>query len=123
MKDVLLATFNDKEPAQNLQNRLQQAGVRAILSDDTKLQRFWFISEPLGAFHLQVLRDDHQKAARLLEQWDQAEAILKDAVRCPVCHSTRVEFPQLTRKFVLPSVGSLLMAIGLIPREFYCCDC
>jgi hypothetical protein len=29
----------------------------------------------------------------------------------------------MTRKFVTPSVGVLLMLLRLVPREFYCLDC
>jgi len=123
MKTVLLAAFDEVEPAQQLRTRLQQAGIEAVLHDDSKLQRFWFIPEPRAAIHLDVARSDYQAASRLIEEWHQAEGVLNDAVRCPACHSPRVEYPQLTRKFVTPSLGCLLMAVGLIRREFYCFDC
>src|SRR2546423_6332582 len=122
MKTVLLAAFDDVEPAQQLRTRLQQAGIQAILHDDSKLQRFWFISEPRAAIHLDVARPDYQAASRLMEEWHQAEGVLKDAVRCPACHSPRVEYPQLTRKFVTPSLGCLLMAVGEVLREGFCFD-
>jgi hypothetical protein len=123
MKTVLLATFHEVGSAQQLQARLQQAGMHAMLTDDSKLQRFWLVAKPLAAIHVEVLRTDYQEAVRLIEHWQPPEGALNNAVRCPACHSPRVEFPQLTRKFVTPSLGSLLMAVGLLPREFYCTDC
>ena len=123
MKTVLLATFNELGSAQQLQRRLQQAGIPAVIHDESKVQRFWFMSDPLAAIHVEVQQPDFFKAAKLIAEWDGAEGVLNKAVRCPACRSCRVEFPQLTRKFVTPSLGTLLMAIGLVPREFYCVDC
>jgi len=123
MKTVLLATFHEVEPAQQLRTRLQQAGIQAFIHDDSKLQRVWLISQPLAAIHLEVLQPDYQQAAELLAQSHRTDGVLNNAVTCPDCGSPRVEFPQLTRKFVSPSLGSLLMAVGLVPRKFYCLDC
>src|SRR5881628_1188534 len=115
MKTVLLATFNELEPARRLQARLQQVGIQSTVCDESKRQRFWFMSEPRAAIHVEVVQCDFAKAGDLLHQWHRADDALKDAVRCPACHSSRVEFPQLTRKFVTPSLGVVLMAVGLIP--------
>src|SRR5437867_715173 len=104
MKAVLLATFHEMEPAQQLLARLHQAGIQAIIHDESKIERFWFMSDPLAAIHVEVPQSDFQNARRLIEQWHQAEGILSKAVRCPACHSCRVEFPQLTRKFVTPAI-------------------
>lgn len=120
MKTVLLATFQELEPAQQLRLRLEQGGIPSIITNDSKLQRLWFISEPRAPIHLEVPRPDFQAAAHLVKEWPGA---LDHAIHCPACQSARVEFPQLTRKFVTPSFGSLLMAIGLLQREFYCLDC
>src|SRR5436309_2816508 len=110
MNTVPVSTFNRLEPAQQLQRRFQQAGIRALLHDESKLERFWFMSEPLAVIHLEVEKSDYLTARQLLQQWDQAEAVLREAVRCPECASSRVEFPQITRKFAMPVVQALLMA-------------
>ena len=123
MRRVPLATFHEVEPAQELRTRLQQAGIDASVHDDSRLQRLWFISQPLAAIHVEVPQPDYLEARHLVEGWQTTEGVLDQAVRCPACHSARVEHPQLTRKFVTPSLGSLLMAVGLIPRAFYCLDC
>jgi hypothetical protein len=123
MKTVLLATFQELEPAQQLQTRLKSAGITSTIQDDSRLQRMWFIHTPIAPYHVEVLREDFENASRTIRQWSDTGQEIKGALCCPSCHSLRVEFPQITRKFVLPSIGSLLMAIGLVPREFYCVDC
>src|SRR5580765_3599822 len=123
MKRVPLATFHEVEPAEQLQTRLQQAGIDAILHDDSKLQRLWLVSEPLASIHVEVAQPDFLVARELVQDWQTNQGVLDRAVRCPACHSARVEYPQLTRKFVTPSLGGLLMAVGLVPRKFYCLDC
>ena len=38
MKTILLATFNEAEPAEALKNRLEQAAIRVLHRDESKLQ-------------------------------------------------------------------------------------
>ena len=64
MKTVPLATFNDQSQARLLQSRLAEAGVPAIIHDESKLERFWFMSEPLAAVHVEVEQPD-RKSTRL----------------------------------------------------------
>jgi hypothetical protein len=123
MTTVPLATFNELEPAQKLQGRLQQAGIPATIHDESKVERFGFMSEPLASIHLEVPQPKYLAARKLVEDWDKADGALHSAVRCPECESSRVEFPQMTRKFITPALGSLLMALRLIKRQFYCLDC
>jgi hypothetical protein len=123
MNTVPLATFNELEPAQKLRDRLQQAGIQATINDESKIERFWFMSEPLAAIHLEVPQPKYLEARRLTEEWDKADGALRSTVRCPECESSRVEFPQITRKFITPALGSVLMSLRLIKREFYCLDC
>ena len=100
-----------------------RAGIQASIHDESKLERFWFMSEPLAAIHVGVSQPDFLKARRLMQDWEQTNEALKAAVRCPECGSSRVEFPQITRKFLMPVVETLFMAVHLIPREYYCEDC
>ncbi|HEY6166441.1 MAG TPA: hypothetical protein VI454_00285 [Verrucomicrobiae bacterium] len=123
MNTVPLATFNELEPAQQLQERLQQAGIQSTLRDESKLERFWFMSDPLAAIHLGVSQPDYLRARAMILEWDKADAVLKEAVHCPECNSTRVEYPQTSRKFVTPMLANVLMVLRLAKREFYCLDC
>ncbi len=60
-----------------------------------------------------------------LEALKQREpAILLKAIRCPDCGSLRVNYPQMTRKFLLPT---LFLHLGIIFRvithQAYCESC
>ncbi|TAK92785.1 MAG: hypothetical protein EPO07_19075 [Verrucomicrobia bacterium] len=123
MKTVPLATFNELEPAQELQRRLQAAGIPATIHDESKVERFWFMSEPFAAVHVGVDQPRYLEARRLLAVWETNDGYLPDAVCCPECHSSRVEYPQLTRKFASPTFLRLFMAAGILSKEFYCLDC
>jgi hypothetical protein len=123
MNTMLLATFHELEPAQILQQRFQQAGISAIIKDESRIQRIWFMSEPLAAIHVEVPTDQYLDALALMKLLDTDHGILRSAVRCPECHSSRIEFPQLTRKFATPGLIGLLMAARIVRREFYCLEC
>ena len=123
MKTVPLASFNELEPAQTLQQRLQQAGIPARIHDESKLERFWFMSTPLAAIHVEVSQPQYLEARQLIGLWDTEQGVLRNAVRCPDCHSSRVEFPQVTRKFLTPALLRIFMSLRVIPQEFYCLDC
>jgi hypothetical protein len=120
---ITLATFNEAIGAQPLVARLWEAGIRAEIHDESKLERLWFVRKPLAGVRIEVHPDDFEKAARLVREWDAADHALHDAVRCPECGSSRVEYPQFTRKFVTPNLVGLLSAMGLVEKEFYCQDC
>jgi ribosomal protein S27AE len=122
-KTVVLASFNEVDPARRLQERLQQARLKSLIHNESKLERFWFMSEPLASVHVEVNQPDYLTAHRLVEEWDRTEGILREAVKCPECGSSRVEFPQVTRKFVMPAMEAVLMALHILPRKFYCSDC
>jgi hypothetical protein len=120
---VTEATFHKPEDAASLKQRLEAAGIKTHIQDERRRQKFWFLADPLAGVHLQVDRSDYETARRLLEQWDDGEGALRDAVHCPVCRSSRIEFPQFTRKFVSPSIYAVLCALHLFDRKFYCQDC
>ncbi len=125
MKTIDLASFSDRVPAEALQHRFERAGIPAVLHDQAKLQRYWFLSPDLAAYKVEVPRDEFDHARSLLDEWDKAEDVLHDAVRCISCGSARVEYPQFMREFLFtPTVLlELGVVVGAIPREFYCEDC
>ena len=120
--NITLATFNQAVAAQPLVARLWEAGIRAEIHDESKLERLWFVRKPLAGVRIEVHADDFEKAARMVREWDAADHALHDAVCCPECGSSRVEYPQFTRKFVTPNLVGLLAAVGLVEKEFYCQD-
>jgi hypothetical protein len=52
------------------------------------------------------------------------ENFLQFAVRCPECGSSRVEYPQFTRKFVTPTLVEIFTVLAPgVQKRFYCVDC
>lgn len=123
MKTQTIATFNHPFQAQPLLKRMQAAGVRAEIRDESKLEWLWFVRKPLAGVRLEVHADDWEKATRVLRELEATGGPLADALHCPECGSSRIEYPQLTRKFVTPNLVSLFAKLGLAQMEFYCQDC
>ena len=59
----------------------------------------------------------------MAEKWVVVQSAMKKAVHCPQCGSSRVEFPQVTRKFLMPWAYAFLCAVGVCEKRFYCEDC
>ena len=124
MKTLSVATFNERAPAEALRLQFCKAGVKATLNDESKLERFWFMSEPLAAIHVEVPQPDYLRARQLMSEWEKSSELLKPAVRCPECQSVCVMFPQITRKFFTPALCQLVLtALHITPRQYYCLDC
>lgn len=122
MKTITLATFNDVDHAQPLVNRLQQAGFHPTMLDESRWQERHF-AEHLASVKVQVDESESAAADRQLHQWDVSEHCLDQAVTCPECHSPEVDFPQVTRKFVMPALHSILYKLGVLEKQFYCQKC
>jgi hypothetical protein len=122
MNGVTIATFNSVEQAEPLREKLERAGVPAEVHHDL-MERLWFVAKPLANVRVQVAPQDYEKAKNLLKVWDTETGVLREAVRCPECGSSRVEYPQKTRKFFLPNIVGVLSGLGMVEKEFYCEDC
>jgi hypothetical protein len=119
-----VATFHDFGDARKLKDRLLRTGIPAIIHNEAKLERYWFLSKPLAAVHVEVAQAYYLQARQLIEQWSHAEGILENAVCCLECNSSRVEFPQMSRKSMLPVLMChILSAMGLLRKKYYCLDC
>ncbi|MEO8427922.1 MAG: DUF2007 domain-containing protein [Verrucomicrobiota bacterium] len=124
MNMITVATFNKREQAEPLRQRLEAAAIHAEIHDEHRFEWLWFVFKPLAAIRLKVHKKDFETARTLLNELDATEGVLRDSVRCPQCRSSRIEYPQFTRKGVLPNlVGGLASAVGFIDKEFYCQEC
>jgi Putative prokaryotic signal transducing protein len=124
MNGVTVATFNSVEHAEPLREQLERAGIHAEINDESVMSRLWFVAKPLANIRVKVANEDYEKAKNLLGVWDTQSGVLREAVRCPECGSSRVEYPQHTRKFILPNLlGGVLTGLGMVEKEFYCDDC
>lgn len=120
---LTVATFNEKEQAEAVRKRLEEAGIHAEVYDESKLQKFWFFSKPRAGEKVRVDEQDFDRAREVLQGLDAAEHVLDQAVRCPQCHSSRIEYPQFTRKFITPTLVEIFCTTKLVEKSYYCEDC
>ena len=122
MNTRVLATFHDVDHAQPVVNRLEQAGFHVTMRDESRWQELHFC-EHLASVKVLVEENEYEPARTRLKDIDAAEHCLTQAVFCPECGSADVDFPQVTRKFVLPTLHAALYRFGLAEKEFYCQTC
>lgn len=121
---VTIATFNESAEARALKDRFQQSGIRADIHNEGHLQRVAFMSKPKANVKLQVEDDDFERAQNLMVEWQESDPAISAAMlRCPQCNSSSIEYPQMTRRALVPQMVVLLMALRILPKEFYCRDC
>jgi transposase-like protein len=120
---VTIATFNEPAKAKRLKDRLQQAGLKADIYNEKHLQALAFMSKPQANVKVNVDEEDFATAQQLLVEWETTDPDIGSAIHCPQCGSCRIEYPQLTRKFITPAVASILFALKVFQKEFYCQDC
>jgi transposase-like protein len=121
---VTIATFNEPASAKRLKERLQQAGLKVDVHNESHLQQVAFMSKPQANAKVLVEDNDFERAQSLMVEWEASDPDVAAAViRCPQCGSSRIEYPQLTRKAITPAVASVLFALRIFPKEFYCQDC
>ena len=121
---VKVAVFEELNEAQVLEAFFKSKGIETRTYNDKILRLFLFLCPPRATFRVQVRQGFSKYVMDLLETEPGVPAVLQKAVHCPDCGSLRVEYPQMTRKFFLPT---LLLHLGIIFRviehECYCESC
>jgi transposase-like protein len=121
---VTIATLNEPAKAKRLKQRFREVGVHADIHNERYLQQVAFMSKPQANAKIMVDDKDFERAQSLMIEWEASDPDVAVAIiRCPQCGSSRIEYPQLTRKFITPGLASILLALRIIPKEFYCQDC
>jgi transposase-like protein len=121
---VTIATFHEPAKARQLKDRFQQSGLKADIHNEGHLQQVAFMSRPQASVKVQVDDNDFEKAQSLMVAWEASDPDIAAAIiRCPQCGSSRIEYPQMTRKALTPALASILFALRIFPKEFYCEDC
>ena len=121
---VTIATFNEPAKAKHLKERFQAEGLKADIHNEGHLQAVAFMSKPQANVKLQVDDMDFERAQQLMVEWEADDPDIASAIiRCPQCGSSRIEYPQLTRKALTPAMAGVLFALKIFPKEFYCEDC
>ena len=121
---VNIAVFENELDAETLVGILDRKNFEARVYRDKLLQLFLFLCPPRATFRAQVRGSDFKSVAHFLDTQPEATPVLERAIHCPSCGSLRVQYPQMTRKFFLPT---LLLHLGIIFRviehEVYCEAC
>ena len=124
MNRMPVALFSNRAKAEPVQKRLVESGVQAEIHDELRLEKLWFVSKPSTGVRIETPADQYERVCQLLYDWDAADGALRDAIRCPECKSPRVDYPQFTRKFLIPNLAlGLFAALGAMEKQFYCQDC
>ena len=123
MKTTILASFDSLAQTAPLVRWLNDQKIPVQVEANPSTGRLWFVPRSAAEVHVRVPAGDYEHALRLLRALPPDAQLLADALHCPDCGSLRVEYPQFTRKFVLPNFVGFLSALGLIRRQYYCEAC
>jgi hypothetical protein len=117
-----VAVFDNFDTGKSLETFFAGHGLEARTYDDKLFRYFLFLRPPKVTYHVQVKKERFEDANRLMAAV--ASAILTKAIHCPSCNSLRINYPQMTRRFVLPTI---LLHLGIIFRviehQCYCEHC
>ena len=119
---VDVAVFKNVNDGKMLEALFRGKGLEARTYDDKAFRYFLFLRPPRVTYRVQVRQNHLESTNEFLDM--NAPAILEKAIHCPSCGSLHVNYPQMTRKFILPTV---LLHLGIIFRviehECYCESC
>ena len=119
---VDVAVFEDLNHGQALAAFLNRQGVETRTYDDKWFRYFLFLRPPRVTWRVQVRESQLDMMTDSLRE--KKPMPLAHAIHCPACGSLRVAYPQMTRKFILPTV---LLHLGIIFRliehQCYCEQC
>lgn len=120
---AIIATFDTKTPAEHLALRLRDLGFHSEVHDESNEQK-WKLFNLTPRAHLQVRvhSSEEDRALAQLREWKDDPA-MAEAIRCPECASSRIEFPQFSRKTLIGALPSALAAAGVIDQNFFCNAC
>jgi hypothetical protein len=117
-----VAVFEDFNAGKVIETFLMDKGLEARTYGDKFFRYFLFLRPPRVTFRVQVRHASAKAAEHLLDVV--APDALERAIHCPSCNSLHISYPQMTRKFILPTIllhlGILLRLIG---HECYCEHC
>jgi hypothetical protein len=117
-----VAVFEDLDAARDIEILMARNGLEVRTYDDKLFRYFLFLRPPRVTFRVQVRQDQSRATEALFAS--AAPPTMRRAIRCPSCGSLHVSYPQMTRKFILPTVMLHLgILLRLIDHECYCDRC
>jgi hypothetical protein len=119
---VNIATFDEASSAEALKSFLIGEGLDARVQDETHLQRFWFMALAKAGFHVMIPKQQLGIAQQIVKE-PQSAPYVRKAIHCPSCDSLRVQYPDLSRKSVLPTLFfDLFVLLHITKHKYYCED-
>ena len=101
---ITVAVFEDTKDGRILETFFRDRDIEARTYNDRLLQNFLFLCPPRVTYRVQVRRDHFDQTVRAMDE--NHPPILEKAIHCPECGSLRVNYPQMTRRFILPDGGA-----------------
>ncbi len=124
MNRLPVALFGRRNAAEPVCARFREKGIPAEIHDELRLEKLWFVPKGSAGARLEVPAEEFERAEQMLHDWDATEGGVEGAIRCPECHSLRVDYPQFTRKSLMTNLAlGLASSVGMVEKEFYCEDC
>ena len=118
-----VALFSDRAKAEEIEQRLKQAGFTTCIAPEPPLARLWFVSKH-GAHFLEVRTEEFERAEQFILALDESENGLLGCIRCPECQSLQVDYPQHAHHSLLTNLALGVAAqLGVVEKLFYCQDC
>ena len=78
---ITVATFNERRPAEALEERLKDKGIFAEMFDESSFQAaVFFERKPLAQFRVRVDKNDLDRTEKLFTEWSTGENPLAEAV-------------------------------------------
>lgn len=115
---VTVGTFHKLVDAVAFRQFLATEGIAAKINDERLIQRIFLLSSPKAGLHVKVDPPQVEAAEAALARW---ETPARKALHCPHCKSSRIEYPQLPRNFILTSIMQHLAILLRIERRSYHC--
>lgn len=117
-----VAVFENLNTGRTVETSLINQGLPARVYDDKLVRRLLFLRPPRATFRLQVHADDFYRAHEILKAGPTDS--LREAIHCPDCGSAQISYPQMTRKFIMPTITLHLgILLRLLDHQCYCEKC
>ena len=119
---VDVAVFENINDGRILETFLRDKEIDARAYHNKWFHAFLFLRPPHVTWRVQVRQDEFSTAEQILNT--SHPPILEKAIHCPSCGSLHINYPQMTRKFFLPTVTLHLgIILRIIDHECYCEHC
>jgi hypothetical protein len=123
METVTVKSFDNYFSANIILTRLQEAGIRCFLVDETAATVYPVLLNAIGGIKLVVAVEDREQALTMLDEFE--EEYLR-AAECPRCHGDHIALISKPEPdSIIHSVLKWLFSSYAVPTEkiYQCQDC